>query len=405
MRILHTADWHIGKSLDGFSRIDEQRKFLDFFAEKSKEINPDLIIIAGDIFDTANPSALAETLFYDTLSKISANTSALCVIIAGNHDSPKRLASAKSLAKSHGIIIYESHDDEIEVGNYKNAKVLSCNKGVIKVEINGKIANILAMPYISENRLGESFADLSDTEEDMSKSFQEKFEALIREKEKFFEKDEFNIMIAHLFAIKASVSEEKVGYSLGGAYIVDSSSFAKTADYIALGHVHKYQVIGGTQKRAYYSGSPLHYNKTEVKTEKKLILDVTIDDEKNLSLKEIEIPIFKKIEIWNVDSIEEAVKMSEAKRDEDSFVYLNIKTDRLMSNEDIRLIKSNKKDIIQITPIMKIGSLQIVAENMLDKSDEEKFIEFFKERYQISPDENIIKRYLDIINFDAEDLD
>ena len=239
----------------------------------------------------------------------------------------------------------------------------------------------------------------------MSKSFQEKFEALIREKEKFFEKDEFNIMIAHLFAIKASVSEEKVGYSLGGAYIVDSSSFAKTADYIALGHVHKYQVIGGTQKRAYYSGSPLHYNKTEVKTEKKLILDVTIDDEKNLSLKEIEIPIFKKIEIWNVDSIEEAVKMSEAKRDEDSFVYLNIKTDRLMSNEDIRLIKSNKKDIIQITPIMKIGSLQIVAENMLDKSDEEKFIEFFKERYQISPDENIIKRYLDIINFDAEDLD
>ena len=54
---------------------------------------------------------------------------------------------------------------------------------------------------------------------------------------------------------------------------------------------------------------------------------------------------------------------------------------------------------------MKIGSLQIVAENMLDKSDEEKFIEFFKERYQISPDENIIKRYLDIINFDAEDLD
>ena len=178
---------------------------------------------------------------------------------------------------------------------------------------------------------------------------------------------------------------------------MDSSSFAKTADYIALGHVHKYQVIGGTQKRAYYSGSPLHYNKTEVKTEKKLILDITIDDEKNLSIKEIEIPIFKKIEIWNVNSIEEAVKMSEDKKDEDSFVYLNIKTDRLMSNEDIRLIKSNKKDIIQITPIMEIGNLQIVAENMLDKSDEE--------RYQASPDENIIKRYLDIINFDDEDLD
>ena len=403
MRIIHTADWHIGKSLDGFSRLEEQKKFLDFFVEQVERISPDIIIIAGDIFDTANPSAVAETLFYDTLSKISANTSALIVIIAGNHDSPKRLASAKSLAKSHGIIIYESHDDEIEVGRYKNANVISCNDGVIKVEINSKTTNILAMPYISENRLGESFADLSKSDEDTAKSFQEKFETLIRKKEEFFNKDEFNIMIAHLFAIKASISDEKTGYSLGGAYIVDSSAFAKTADYIALGHVHKYQVVGGTDKRAYYSGSPIHYNKTEVKTQKKVILDIIIDDEKNLSVNEIEIPIFKKIEIWNADSIEEAVTMSLDKKDEESFVYLNIKTDKVISNDDIRQIKSNKRDIIQITPIMEIGNIQIVAENMLEKSDEEKFIEFFKERYETEPNENLVKRYMDIISTDIDE--
>ena len=403
MRIIHTADWHIGKSLDGFSRLEEQKKFLDFFVEQVEQINPDIIIIAGDIFDTANPSAIAETLFYDTLSKISANTSALTVIIAGNHDSPKRLASAKSLAKSHGIIIYESHDDDIEVGKYKNANVISCNDGVIKVEINGKITNIIAMPYISENRLGESFTDLSKSDEDTAKSFQEKFEALIRKKEEFFDKDEFNIMIAHLFAIKASISDEKVGYSLGGAYIVDSSAFAKTADYIALGHVHKYQVVGGTDKSAYYSGSPIHYNKTEVKTQKKVILDIIIDDEKNISVNEIEIPIFKKIEIWNADSIEEAVAMSLDKKDEESFVYLNIKTDKVISNDDIRQIKSNKRDIIQITPIMEIGNIQIVAENMLEKSDEEKFIEFFKERYETEPNENMVKRYMDIISTDIDE--
>lgn len=403
MRIIHTADWHIGKSLDGFSRLEEQKKFLDFFVIQVERISPDIIIIAGDIFDTANPSAVAETLFYDTLSKISANTSALIVIIAGNHDSPKRLSSAKSLAKSHGIIIYESHDDDIEVGKYKNATVISCNDGVIKVEINGKTANIIAMPYISENRLGESFADLSKSDEDTAKSFQEKFEALIRKKEEFFDKDEFNIMIAHLFAIKASISDEKVGYSLGGAYIVDSSAFAKTADYIALGHVHKYQVVGGTDKRAYYSGSPIHYNKTEVKTQKKVILDIIIDDEKNISVNEIEIPIFKKIEIWNADSIEEAVAMSLDKKDEESFVYLNIKTDKVISNDDIRQIKSNKRDIIQITPIMEIGNIQIVAENMLEKSDEEKFIEFFKERYETEPNENMVKRYMDIISTDIDE--
>ena len=403
MRIIHTADWHIGKSLDGFSRLEEQKKFLDFFVEQVERISPDIIIIAGDIFDTANPSAVAETLFYDTLSKISANTSALIVIIAGNHDSPKRLASAKSLAKSHGIIIYESHDDDIEVGKYKNANVISCNDGVIKVEINSKTTNILAMPYISENRLGESFADLSKSDEDTAHSVQEKYAKLIRQKEEFCDKAEFNIMIAHLFAIKASISDEKVGYSLGGAYIVDSSAFAKTADYIALGHVHKYQVVGGTDKRAYYSGSPIHYNKTEFKTQKKVILDIIIDDEKNLSVNEIEIPIFKKIEIWNANSIEEAVTMSLDKKDEESFVYLNIKTDKVISNDDIRQIKSNKRDIIQITPIMEIGNIQIVAENMLEKSDEEKFIEFFKERYETEPNENLVKRYMDIISTDIDE--
>ena len=184
---------------------------------------------------------------------------------------------------------------------------------------------------------------------------------------------------------------------------MDSSAFAKTADYIALGHVHKYQVVGGTDKRAYYSGSPIHYNKTEVKTQKKVILDIIIDDEKNLSVNEIEIPIFKKIEIWNADSIEEAVTMSLDKKDEESFVYLNIKTDKVISNEDIRQIKSNKRDIIQITPIMEIGNIQIVAENMLEKSDEEKFIEFFKERYETEPNENLVKRYMDIISTDIDE--
>ena len=95
--------------------------------------------------------------------------------------------------------------------------------------------------------------------------------------------------------------------------------------------------------------------------------------------------------------------MSLDKKDEESFVYLNIKTDKVISNDDIRQIKSNKRDIIQITPIMEIGNIQIVAENMLEKSDEEKFIEFFKERYETEPNENLVKRYMDIISTDIDE--
>lgn len=404
MRILHSSDWHLGKTLDGYSRIEEQEKFLEFFVEKSREIQPDIIIIAGDIFDTSNPSAVAEKMFYDVLTNISSNTFSLIVIIPGNHDSPKRLASAKLLARTHGIIIYENNDDKIDIGMYKNTEVLSCNDGVIKVKVNGKIANIMALPYISEARLNENVQDLFDSEEENARSFQTKFEALVAKKEKFFNTDEYNIIIAHLFTTRARLSEDEIGYSIGGAYAVDASAFPKSADYIALGHIHKKQCISGVDKRAYYCGSPIHYNKTEVKTAKKVILQVDIQDDKSIDLTEINVPIYKKIEIWNAESIEDAIKMSEEKSDESSFVYINIKTDRIISNEEIRQIKSNKKDIIEIRPIMSIENIISTSENMLEKSEMEKFTEFYKEKNGAEPTKNIIDRYMDIISYEDEEI-
>ena len=400
MKILHTSDLHIGKSLDGFSRIEEQEQFLHFLVDTCESLQPDIIIIAGDIFDTANPSALAETLFYECISQISSKTKSLIVIIAGNHDSPKRLASAKSLAKSHGIIIYEHHNDEIILGQYKHAKILSCNNGVIKVEINNKIANIMAIPYISEARLNETLVSLSDTDEQGGKSFQEKFETIINDKVKYFDNNEYNIMIAHLFTAKSNIENTNLGYSIGGAYIVDASAFPQNADYIALGHIHKYQVVSGVNKRAYYCGSPIHYNKTEAKTEKKHILLAQLSKEKELTVEKIQIPIYKKIDIWQANSVEQAIQMSEERKDENSFVYLEIKTDRVISNEEIRIIKSNKKDIIEIRPILMSNDIFTVTENMLDKSDEDKFIEFFKEKNKVQPDDKIVKRYIDIANFE-----
>ena len=400
MKILHTSDLHIGKSLDGFSRIEEQEQFLHFLVDTCESLQPDIIIIAGDIFDTANPSALAETLFYECISQISSKTKSLIVIIAGNHDSPKRLASAKSLAKSHGIIIYEHHNDEIILGQYKHAKILSCNNGVIKVEINNKIAKIMAIPYISEARLNETLISLSDTDEQGGKSFQEKFETIINDKVKYFDNNEYNIMIAHLFTAKSNIENTNLGYSIGGAYIVDASAFPQNADYIALGHIHKYQVVSGVNKRAYYCGSPIHYNKTEAKTEKKHILLAQLSKEKELTVEKIQIPIYKKIDIWQANSVEQAIQMSEERKDENSFVYLEIKTDRVISNEEIRIIKSNKKDIIEIRPILMSNDIFTVTENMLDKSDEDKFIEFFKEKNKVQPDDKIVKRYLDIANFE-----
>ena len=103
MRLIHTADWHLGKHIEGHSRLEEQELFLEDFLDIVKERDADVVLIAGDIYDSSNPPAKAEQLFYDTLKKISEGGRRLTIVIAGNHDNPERLVSATPLAMEHGI--------------------------------------------------------------------------------------------------------------------------------------------------------------------------------------------------------------------------------------------------------------------------------------------------------------
>lgn len=105
MKLIHTADWHLGKNIEGHSRLEEQRLFLKDFINICEEEQADIIIIARDIYDNYNPSAMAEQLFYDTLKQLSRNGDCMTVVIAGNHDNPERLVASGPLARDHGIVM------------------------------------------------------------------------------------------------------------------------------------------------------------------------------------------------------------------------------------------------------------------------------------------------------------
>ncbi len=94
MKLIHTADWHLGKNIEGYTRLEEQRQFLKDFIKICEDEQADMIIIAGDIYDNYNPSAMAEQLFYDTLKQLSRNGSCMTVVISGNHDNPDRLTAS-----------------------------------------------------------------------------------------------------------------------------------------------------------------------------------------------------------------------------------------------------------------------------------------------------------------------
>ncbi|WP_312701418.1 exonuclease SbcCD subunit D [Sedimentibacter sp.] len=396
MRILHTSDWHLGKSLEGSSRMDEQESFLNDFAETVKENNIDMVIIAGDVYDSANPPARAEKMFYDTLKKLSAEGERITLIIAGNHDNPERLIAAGPLAKDHGIIMLGTLKSVADTGEYGRHRVIDAGEGYVEIEINGERAIVIAVPYPSEKRLNEVLYDAMDNEEERVKTYGDRMKLLFSSLNDKYRDDTINIAVSHLFAMGSEEAGSERNAQLGGSIIVDGSCFPERAQYIALGHIHKPQIVPGTNKRARYAGSPIHYNKKEIAFGKKCyIVNVTAGQE--CDIEELDLKIYKPIEIWKCESIERAIDMCEGNKGRDCWVYLEITTDRYLREDEIKMMKSLKKDILEITPIIAGVQTEEIILNT-EKSFEEIFRDFYMKERNVEPDDEVVDMLLSILN-------
>ncbi len=390
MRILHTGDWHLGKNLEGQSRMDEQELFLNDFINIVEENDIDLVIIAGDVYDSSNPPARAEKMFYDTL------------IIAGNHDNPERLVAAGPLAMEHGIIMVGTPKTVVSCGEYGNHKVVSSKEGVVEVEINGEKAVILTVPYPSEKRLNEVLYGEMDDDEDRLKTYGERIKTLFDNLKQNYREDTINLAVSHLFAMGSEEGGSERSIQLGGSYIINGSYLPKEAQYIALGHVHKSQVVPGTNKRARYSGSPLHYNKKEINMNKKcFIIDVKPKEECKIS--EVEFKVYKPIEIWKCESIEDAIEKCEINKDRECWVYLEVKCDRYIREDEIKKMKDIKKDILEISPKIIDSYDEEVAVSIQDKSFDEIFKDFYKKERNVEADEEVVELFLKLISEEGEE--
>lgn len=402
MRILHTGDWHLGKNLEGQSRMDEQELFLNDFINIVEENDIDLVIIAGDVYDSSNPPARAEKMFYDTLKKLSKNGERLTLIIAGNHDNPERLVAAGPLAMEHGIIMVGTPKTVVSCGEYGNHKVISSKEGVVEVEINGEKAVILTVPYPSEKRLNEVLYGEMDDDEDRLKTYGERIKTLFDNLKQNYREDTINLAVSHLFAMGSEEGGSERSIQLGGSYIINGSYLPKEAQYIALGHVHKSQIVPGTNKKARYSGSPLHYNKKEININKKcFIIDVKPKEECKIS--EVEFKVYKSIEIWKCESIEDAIEKCEINKDRECWVYLEIKCDRYIREDEIKKMKDIKKDILEISPKIIDSYDDEVAISIQEKSFDEIFKDFYKKERNVEADDEVVELFLKLISEEGEE--
>lgn len=402
MRILHTGDWHLGKNLEGASRMDEQELFLNDFVDIVEKNKVDLVIIAGDVYDNSNPPARAEKMFYDTLKNLSKNGERLILVIAGNHDNPERLVAAGPLAMEHGIIMSGTPKTVIQCGEYGQHKVINSGEGFIEVEINNEKAVILTVSYPSEKRLNEVLYGEMDSDEDRVKTYGERIKSLFDSLEKNYRSDTINLVVSHLFAMGSEEGGSERSIQLGGSYIVNGSCFPKEAQYIALGHVHKPQIVPGTNKKARYSGSPLHYNKKEINITKKcFIIDVKANEE--CVVNEIELKVYKPIEIWKCESISDAIDKCEENKDRNCWVYLEVKCDRYIREDEIKKMKGIKKDILEIIPKLQSDEENESAVTIQEKSFEEIFREFYKKERNIEADDEVVNLLLKLVSEEGDE--
>jgi exonuclease SbcD len=244
VKLLHTSDWHLGKVLKGQSRLDEQVAVLREIIEIAERERPDLVIVAGDIYDTAAPSADAEKVAVRALSALRRHAAAV-VVVAGNHDHGPRLDALRTWAEEAGITLRGL------IGKPEEHLVTGTTPA-------GEAWRLAALPFISQRyavRASEMF-DLSAAE--ATATYADHVARLLATLTAEFGdgSETVNLVTAHLTVVGAKTGGGERDAHTIEAYAVPSTVFPTSTHYVALGHLHRRQQVTGPCP-VHYSGSPL----------------------------------------------------------------------------------------------------------------------------------------------------
>lgn len=282
LKIIHTADWHLGQSFFGYDRDVEHQVFLDWLLTVLTEKQIDVLLIAGDVFDVANPSAGAQRMFYHFLKEANRLQPHLqIVVIAGNHDSAVRLEAPNPLLEELNTRI-------IGLVNRKESGEIDFDSLIVplKNQEGEEEALCLAVPFLRQGDYPRSEENHDSYVAGVSRMYQQIY-AYVKEKRSA---NEAVIALGHLHATGAKLSEDDRSERviMGGLESVAVDAFAEGLAYTALGHIHKAQRVGG-KENVRYSGSPLPMSFSE-KNYCHQVVEVQIEDGKTTQIEPIEIP-------------------------------------------------------------------------------------------------------------------
>ncbi|RPA70475.1 exonuclease SbcCD subunit D [Cyclobacteriaceae bacterium YHN15] len=407
MKILHTADWHLGKRLQEFSRLDEQKLVLNEIIEIAEKKNVDLVLLAGDIFDTFNPNHEAVELLYKCLKRLSANGQRPIIAISGNHDSTQFVEAPDPLAREMGIFFYSKYDSIIPTGKLDNGlTILQSESGFVEIKLPGfdfPIRIILA-PYANEVLL-KTFMGEGDRESEFRDIMAEKWETLA---EKYCDDKGINLFIGHFFFTKEGEplppepESERPILHVGGTQALFTQSIPTQIQYAALGHLHRFHAVSKSPLPVVYSSSPLAYSFSEADQQKQVVL-IEAEPGKPISYQPIGLekgrPLYRK----TFEVLAETLEWLEA--NPYCFVEITFITEHSIDATTRKAIMKAHDGIINLIPQIKNPkgqeNLSLRAED-LDKDMVSLFQMYFKSERGQEPNEELVNIFKEVISQDTE---
>ncbi len=277
-RILHTADWHLGKTLNDQSREEEHRLFLDWLLESIEEHKVDAVLLAGDVFDSSNPPQSALSLYYNFVAELFIKGNRTLAVIAGNHDSAALLEAPKQALKALHVHVVGSMPES------PADRILHLPSVVAP-----KVA-IAMLPFLRDRDLRTGRA--GETREEIRRELAEGIRQRYVEAAEALAGDLPAIAAGHLTVTGSSTSDSEREIHIGGLGAVGAESFPKEFAYVALGHLHRPQQCGSAD-HVRYSGSPIALSFSEA-TDKKEIRILDISD-RSITHQGIPIPTFREL--------------------------------------------------------------------------------------------------------------
>ena len=375
MRFLHTADWHVGRTIRGRSRLDEFAAALDAVVEVAADQEVDAVLLAGDVYDQRSVTADADKLVFETLIRLSEKQIPV-VLVPGNHDSAVRLDALAPLLE--------------RIGTRVAARVRRPKDGGM-VEVASRDRNeralVACIPFISPRR----FSDATGLFHDVGKGFvdfDDSMGRLIAGYEAAFRPDAVNVLMGHMFVSGAQPGGSEREITIGADYAVSPTRLPKTASYVALGHIHKGQKVKGAPGDARYCGSLMQLDFGERGQDKSLLV-VDVIAGKPPKVTEVRVEVGRKL--LDVDATLDELP-AVAERVGDAYLRVSLAIDQPVPGiaDRVREALPNALDIRLVLPERDAETETISLRGL---SPREQFTSYYSVTHQAEPADALLDAF------------